>query len=113
MSIRPLLAIVLVLAATACERPGTSVVGSWTAADPAEQWTLEMGSDSTYAMQIGTMTGEGTFTAAEEGEDVVQLQVTGDLAQVMPGGFRAHVERDTLRLCNVRGCMDMVRVQDR
>jgi hypothetical protein len=109
---RVLAAAAIALVVTACDRPDPSVVGSWTAAEAATQWTLDMRSDSTYVMRVGDLDGEGTFTEIPDG-DAVQLHATGDLAQVMPGGFQAHLDGDTLRLCNVTGCQDMVRVRDR
>lgn len=85
-------------------------MGSWTAADPDVEWTVEIAEDSTWTMQAGTMTGEGSLSAGEE-EGLVNLHTTGRMADVMPGGFQARVEADTLRLCSVAGCTDMVRAR--
>jgi hypothetical protein len=92
----------------ACERAEPSVIGHWAAAQEDVSWTIEMREDSTWAMEVGTLTGEGTFTATDD--DQVQLHTTGRMAQVMPGGYRAEVQADTLRLCSVAGCSDFVRV---
>jgi hypothetical protein len=104
------LSVLLLLAA--CDRAEPSMIGAWTAADAAAQWTLDMRPDSSYSMRVGDFDGEGTFTQIEDG-DAVQLHPTGDLSQVMPGGFQANLDGDTLRLCNVTGCTAMVRVLDR
>jgi hypothetical protein len=94
------------LALGACERAEPSVVGSWTVV-PEGQWTVEMREDSTWSMQIGSLAGEGTFTRGDD--DQIRLHPTGRLAEVMPGGYRAEVDADTLRLCGAAGCTDFVR----
>jgi hypothetical protein len=95
------------LALAACERAEPSVVGSWRVV-PEGEWTVEMREDSTWSMQIGTLAGEGTFTRTDD--DQIRLHPTGTLAEVMPGGYRAEVGADTLRLCGAAGCTDFVRV---
>lgn len=96
----------------ACERVEPSVIGQWSAADPDTEWTVHMREDSTWAMQVGTLEGEGTFTRGPD-EDAVVLHTTGNMAEVMPRGFRGHLEADTLRLCSAAGCADMIRTDIR
>lgn len=96
------------LIVVACERAEPSVFGSWTAVDPDAEWTVDISQDSTWAMQAGTMTGEGTIAPGEE-EGAVRLLTEGQMATVMPGGFQATIDGDTLRLCSAAGCTDMVR----
>jgi hypothetical protein len=98
---------------SACERAEPTIMGQWTAADPENEWTVDMREDSTWAMQVGTLQGEGTFTTAEEEEATVVLHTTGTMAEVMPRGFRAQLDADTLRLCSAAGCTDMVRPDGR
>jgi hypothetical protein len=97
---------------TACSQPEESVIGSWTAVDPEARWTVTIAGDSTWTMQANTLNGEGTYTSAAE-EGMIELHPTGRIAEVMPQGFRAHLDADTLRLCSVVGCTDMVRVDSR
>jgi hypothetical protein len=97
---------------TACAQTEDSVVGSWTAVDPEARWTVNIAGDSTWTMQANTLNGAGTYTSAEE-EGTIELHPTGRIADVMPQGFRAHLEGDTLRLCSVVGCTDMVRIDSR
>lgn len=97
----------LALGLGACERAEPSVVGNWIAPDETVVWTVEIREDSTWSMQAGTLDAEGTYTATEDGQ--VRLHPTGRLADVMPGGYQARLEADTLRLCSAAGCTDMVR----
>jgi hypothetical protein len=97
------------LVATACERAEPSVFGSWTAADPAMEWSVDISEDSTWTMQAGDMAGQGTLTTSEEDDGAVLLHTAGRMADVMPEGFQARVEGDTLRLCSAAGCTAMVR----
>lgn len=94
---------------SACERAEPTVIGQWTAVDPETEWTVDMKEDSTWTMQVGTLEGEGTFTTDEDEEETTVLHTTGTMAEVMPRGFRAQLDADTLRLCSVAGCTDMVR----
>lgn len=96
------------LAFTACERAEPSVFGSWTAVDPGSDWTIRIDRDSTWTMLAGDLEGDGVVAPGET-EGAVRLQTTGDMASVMPGGFQASVDGDTLRLCSAAGCTDMVR----
>jgi hypothetical protein len=112
MSYRRFAVIMVALVLAACTQPEDTVVGSWTAVDPAARWTVDIASDSTWTMQANTLTGEGTYTAGEE-EGLIVLHPTGRIADVMPQGFRAHIESDTLRLCSGVGCTDMVRAERR
>jgi hypothetical protein len=97
---------------TACAQAEDSVVGSWTAVDPEVRWTVSIAGDSTWTMQANTLNGAGTYTSAGE-EGMIELHTTGRMAEVMPEGFRAHFEGDTLRLCSAVGCTDMVRLDSR
>jgi hypothetical protein len=101
---------VAVLAAAGCERVEPSVFGDWTVADEDLTWTIEMREDSTWSMKVGSLEGEGVFSATEEPRSV-HMEPTGRMADVMPGGYQATVEGDTLRLCSIAGCTDMVRFQ--
>lgn len=106
-----LFALVLPLAAialTACERAEPSVFGSWTAVDQTADWSVRIAEDSTWFMQAGDMTGDGVVAPGST-EGAVRLETTGDMASVMPGGFEATLDGDTLRLCSAAGCTDMVR----
>jgi hypothetical protein len=96
------------MALTACERAEPSVFGSWTAVDPNAEWTVRIAEDSTWFMQAGDMTGDGVVAPGQT-EGAVHLATTGDMASVMPGGFEATLDGDTLRLCSAAGCSDMVR----
>jgi hypothetical protein len=98
------------LAFTACERAEPSVFGSWTAVDPGADWTVHIDPDSTWTMQAGNLQGAGVV-APGESEGGVHLRTTGPMATVMPRGFQASVEGDTLRLCGAAGCTDMVRAR--
>jgi hypothetical protein len=100
------------LVLTACARTEGTVVGSWTAADPETRWTVSIARDSTWTMQANTLNGEGTYTSGAE-EGVIELHPTGRMAEVMPQGFRAQLDGDTLRLCSGVGCTDMVRMDSR
>jgi hypothetical protein len=98
---------VLALGLSACERAEPSVIGNWVAAEEGITWTVEIREDSTWSMVAGTLEAEGRYTATDDGQ--VRLHPTGSLAEVMPGGYQAEVQADTLRLCSVAGCTDMVR----
>jgi hypothetical protein len=112
MSYRRFAVIIVALVIAACAQPEDTVVGSWTAADPDARWTVEIARDSTWTMQANTLNGEGTYTTGEE-EGMIVLHPAGRMAEVMPQGFRAHIENDTLRLCSGVGCTDMVRADRR
>jgi hypothetical protein len=112
MSYRRFAAIAAALMLAACAQAEDTVIGSWTAVDPEAQWTVDIARDSSWTMQANTLSGEGTFTAGDE-EGMIVLHPAGRIAEVMPQGFRAHLDGDTLRLCSIVGCTDMVRVDSR
>ncbi len=110
-SVAPVLALALACTVVVgCEEPEPSVVGQWSAVDHDMDWIVELREDSTWSMQAGALSGEGTYTAIPDREGIY-LRPTGRLADVVPDGYRARLEADTLRLCREAHCTDMVRVE--
>jgi hypothetical protein len=95
------LAAVVILALAGCEARRADVIGTWEAIQGNQVLTLDLRSDSTFVMDTGQFTGDGTYSV--DAEDRIVLAPEGALATVMPGGFTGTVDRTVLNLCSPSG----------
>jgi hypothetical protein len=93
--------LLLLLLLAGCGSDRAELIGSWDAIQGNQVVTITFQSDSTFVMDTGQFSGDGTYTV--EGDSLLVMQPTGPLATVMPGGFSGTIMRSELNLCSPSG----------
>jgi hypothetical protein len=102
-------AAVLLAACGDSDRHG--LVGEWQGHQGDQRMTIVFEADSTFVLQTGTFSGEGTFTV--DAERRVVLRPTGVLAIAVPAGYSGSVRDWTLNLCGPGGlCTDFEKMEE-